>query len=611
MPSEFRLALRLLTAGAALAATPALAQITPTTLPAAPATGVDITGPSFDRVVAFGDSYADIGNLFRLTGQPVPAVYPTGRFSGGTNFVDTLSTYYGTPQVNYAIGGSQAGSTNVVAPGVPGFQQQWQSFVGTGQSFGARDLLAVSIGGNDARAYRLSGGTLAGVDAAATVVAAQASAGINALVGRGARTVVFTAGDVGQLPEAIGQANASIGTAFSRAYNSRMQSTLSTIAASGVTVAYVDITTIGDVVRANPARFGFADVVNACPGAACVASPTLQSQYFFYVDGVHLTSSAFTLVGQYAINQLTAPYSFRAAADLPQKSAQAFQRVLDGRTDLARGRDGAAGLAAWLVFTGYRGDRDADASSDAYDYDATGAAGGVEFSGENSIFGVGVGYTRGKAQGFGATRIRADSYSIGGYAGFDQGGIFAQGHGGYSKHKLDLRRQGVMDPLVASPDADTVGLGGRAGFLFGSETTRFGPVVGAAYARTKVDGYTETGDPAASLIVSRQRLKALVGTAGAELRHRFSDGVMPWIRVSAAKDFEGDGRLIRYAPTTAPTIVNSFGIPRTSRDVYGEVAGGLSAAIGGGVSLDLDLKGSFARDEGDDASLFAGVRVAF
>ncbi|MEA2858241.1 MAG: outer rane lipase/esterase, partial [Methylobacteriaceae bacterium] len=37
----------------------------------------------FTSVYGFGDSYADIGNLFRITHTFSP-IYPTGRFSGGT-----------------------------------------------------------------------------------------------------------------------------------------------------------------------------------------------------------------------------------------------------------------------------------------------------------------------------------------------------------------------------------------------------------------------------------------------------------------------------------------------------------------------------------------------
>ncbi|MEJ7777657.1 MAG: hypothetical protein WKF52_09820 [Sphingomicrobium sp.] len=62
--------------GLAVAATPASAQ-------------------HIDQIVAFGDSYADDGNLFELIGIPCPSVYSTGRFSGGTNYVDTLSQILG------------------------------------------------------------------------------------------------------------------------------------------------------------------------------------------------------------------------------------------------------------------------------------------------------------------------------------------------------------------------------------------------------------------------------------------------------------------------------------------------------------------------------------
>ena len=85
----------------------------------------------FSNITAFGDSYADTGNLFKITGTSSP-VYPTGRFSGGTNYIDSLSSTLGLPVSNYAIGGALAGSTNTVAPGVPGFAQEWQGFVAGG-----------------------------------------------------------------------------------------------------------------------------------------------------------------------------------------------------------------------------------------------------------------------------------------------------------------------------------------------------------------------------------------------------------------------------------------------------------------------------------------------
>ena len=96
-----------------------------------------IAGPAqaqqVDRIVAFGDSYADEGNLFQILGfNPAPQVYPTGRFSGGTNYVDTLSQILGVPVENFAIGGALTGNVNTNGPGLPGFPYEYSSFLAGG-----------------------------------------------------------------------------------------------------------------------------------------------------------------------------------------------------------------------------------------------------------------------------------------------------------------------------------------------------------------------------------------------------------------------------------------------------------------------------------------------
>src|ERR1700750_1669781 len=97
----------------------------------------------FPTIQAFGDSYADTGNLIKIIGPQ--ALYPTGRFSGGTNFVDTTSSLLGIPQNNFAIGGATSGPTNVVGPGIPGFQQEWQGFVASGKTISPSALGEMSL----------------------------------------------------------------------------------------------------------------------------------------------------------------------------------------------------------------------------------------------------------------------------------------------------------------------------------------------------------------------------------------------------------------------------------------------------------------------------------
>src|SRR4249919_1826301 len=79
---------------------------------------------TFTRIQAFGDSYVDTGNLFKIISFPNPPVFPpqfpTGRFSGGTNFVDTTSALLGIPQLNFGIGGAKT-TGNTVLGGFGGF----------------------------------------------------------------------------------------------------------------------------------------------------------------------------------------------------------------------------------------------------------------------------------------------------------------------------------------------------------------------------------------------------------------------------------------------------------------------------------------------------------
>ena len=104
-----------------------------------------------------------------------PAPYSTGRFSGGTNYIDTLGQLTNSSIENFAIGGALTNNTNTNGVGLPGFITEWNAFLAGGGgpfptvsgSFDENDLLAISVGGNDARFYQQTGGTLAGAPAAA------------------------------------------------------------------------------------------------------------------------------------------------------------------------------------------------------------------------------------------------------------------------------------------------------------------------------------------------------------------------------------------------------------------------------------------------------------
>jgi len=600
---------------------------------------------AFTGIQAFGDSYADIGNLWKFTGGvgQLP-LYPTGRFSGGTNFVDTTSALLGIPQVNYAVGGAKTSGNTILGPTTGGFLQEVQGLPFPGLmgpiKIAPTDLVEINIGGNDARQYYQTGGTLAGVPGAAATSATNAINGINALVGDGARTIVFTVGDVSKLPEAAGFANAAVGSAYSQTYNNLMQIALAGVARSGVRVEYIDTGLLGTLIQANPARYGFTNT-GACP-VACIGNPTLQNQYLFYVDQIHLTSHGFAVFGEYIVNRLNAPLTFAPQGDVATISALGFASTLFGRLDLFRETYGFApstmnayaadmrapytkapplvAVSPWSFYMQGNGgisDRQATVASNGFNLDSVGGTIGLEYRfNANSFVGAAFDYSNPKASLFNnAGTTDANSYQLGFYGGWANAHFFAQGLATVGHQDFRNTRPGVVDTITSNPDGTTFVVAGKAGYLFDAGKAQIGPIGGLTYAHARVNGFTEAGDPVLILNVGPQTAEALIGSVGAQFRMPFVVNgrvINPYLNLTAEDDFIGNGRIIQFSATSAPLIVNNWAIPNgTSQNVYGRVTAGVVAPVWNNVSLTANVSRTFARQGGDDFYGTGGFKVSF
>ena len=592
-----------------------------------------------DRVVGFGDSYADSGNAFALIGaNPYFPIYPQNRFSSGLNYIDLLANSLDVPLDNFAIGGATTGYNNVALGFGPGFSYEVDQFLGAGaqnpifpttSTFNATDLVAVSIGGNDGRAYQQGGGTVLGASAAAATSVAQASGNLDRLVAAGAPTISFLAGDTSRLPE-VGYypdpaGAAAVRAAFSSAFAGGIQNTLSGYAADGVIVHYLDLNAVLDSVLANPGAYGISAL--ACPSFPPPAGPVVDpayatciinaSGYMFYGDQLHLTQDGYAIIARYVAAQLTAPLLLQAPGDVGLDVARQFGRTLTTRMDSGSPRDGdtADGLKFFIVGDGYA--RHLNAGERNLDYRASGvgATGGVEYGFGTGVAGVAINYSKPKAN-FTSDAADVDSRSIqvGGYAGFGLGGAFAQGYAGYGWDKHDLKRAGVVEGMKADPKGHHFLIGAKGGYLMPVGAVRVGPALALDYAKAKVDGYTESGDPALTLNVGSQSYKSLRGSAGIEVRSDFEGGgvqLRPFASAMVEKDFSGDERTLRFAQTSAPTIVNSFALSDASKKAYGRFSAGFGAAILSGVSLDVAGSATIGKDQGEETSAHVGLRIGF
>jgi outer membrane autotransporter protein len=244
-----------------------------------------------------------------------------------------------------------------------------------------------------------------------------------------------------------------------------------------------------------------------------------------------------------------------------------------------------------------------------------GVTGGVEYDSGNAVLGLAVNYSRPKADMLtGTGDVRAKGWQVGVYGGWTGGGAFVEGWAGHGWLDYDIDREAVIDRIAAETDGTAITAGAKAGYLFPLGGLSVGPVAGINYAKAELDPYTETGDPVLTLNVEDQDVSALVGSAGVEARGSFDSGglaVSPYVALTAEKDFKGDGRIIRYAGTASPTIVNSFVLAERSEDTYGRLTAGASLALGGSFALQIQGSTSFEQDGSDDVAGWVGLKVGF
>jgi len=250
------------------------------------AAAIAASPPAFDHVVVFGDSLSDTGNA--------------GRFSNGPVWVEVLAERLGLELraaqaggSNFAVGGARLDP----AAGPYGLKAQVDQFLRLPRP-GGRTLHIVYGGGNDLLAAVAEPGS-SQVDAA--IAALQAI--LADLVAAGATDLLVpNLPDVGITPavrthgeEAAGQARR-----LTAAFNARTDALLHELvaAAPGTLRLYrLDVFAMAEQVRADPAAFGFTDIVTPCSG-----STGCEGHLFW--DHVHPTTYAHGRLAEAALREL-------------------------------------------------------------------------------------------------------------------------------------------------------------------------------------------------------------------------------------------------------------------------------------------------------------------
>ncbi len=583
----------------------------------------------FSKTVFFGDSLTDTGHFRPVLVQLDPSAGIVGRFTTNPGWVwsDHLADYYGTDAQpngngqngdNYAVGGARVGVDVMGALGpITSMKAQLDTYLAAnGGKADANALYSVWGGANDLFAVA------AGAPAQATIGAAVADqiGMVATLKGAGAQYVMVpNLPDIGLTPSSRkgGPVAMATGTALAKAYNDALFGGLKQ---AGLQVIPVDTFSILQEIVANPGTFGFRNVANpACltqpapKGDSALfcnpfsyAAPDAADAYVF-ADGVHPTTGAHRILGEYAISVLEAP----RLQQVLSHSAQTTGRARAGQVGGHIGGRPADGMSWW---GNVRGDMQRYAHADLYDGLAPAGLFGIDWARDGMVVGGFAGYGRMKAD-FGNSKgdFSQDDTTLGLFAGWYGERSWINGQASYSWLGYDVTRKVQLGPATrehsGSPDGSNLTLALNAGYEFGQQGGfRHGPVAGVIWQKVKLDGYEESNHSATALGYGDQDVDSTVGRLGWQAR--FDGGtVQPYVQVTWDHEFEKGGQASAWLQTMADA--GTYAVPglEFDRDYATAVLGARMNLWGLGSNIGLST--TTAQKSARDATLFATFSGSF
>jgi len=407
------------------------------------------------------------------------------------------------------------------------------------------------------------------------------------------------------------------GTALTNSYNSAL---FGGLASAGLHVIPLDTFHFLQEVVANPGAYGITNVT----GTACQPQITAQSltcnptslvnpgapNSYLFADGVHPTSGAHKVIGDFAISVIEGP---RQIAILPRSASmvgRARSQVVDSAVSgmlLAEGD----GTHWWADI---RGDQQ---RSQNPGFDGPGLTGsiGIGWRSGNLTYGAFAGYGRQDID-FGERRgdFRQTDAGVGGFIGWKQDAMWATGQLSWTKLGYDVHRQVNLGQASrvhsGSPDGDNLSAGASAGWNFGDGALVHGPVVSVLAQKISVDGYVEDSTESTALAYLEQDGDSLIGSVGWQASFAINDHVKPYARLTWDREFE-DAPTQAFAQSVSMPGTLPYAVPGLPLDdTYGTLTYGVQSKLLGldittGSNITVGQKG------GNDASFFLTVSGKF
>jgi thermolabile hemolysin len=252
---------------------------------------------AIQKLVVFGDSLSDLGNVFQVTGgiYPPNPPYFRGRYSNGRLWVEYLSDRLNLTSAqinNFAWGGATSGITNNNL--VPNLQAQVSSFSQKNRHVNVDTLFLLWVGAND---------YLQGVTSINLAIENIVSA-IDSLASMGAQKIlVGNLPDLGKLPATRNKTNSATLSNLIEAHNQNLRRSLKQLQQKypELQIVTLDANRLYREAIANPSKFNFNNVIDACLSGSSICNNPDRSLFW---DGIHPTTSTHRVLGEAAFAAL-------------------------------------------------------------------------------------------------------------------------------------------------------------------------------------------------------------------------------------------------------------------------------------------------------------------
>ena len=604
------------------------------------------------RLIFFGDSLTDYGNLYETTRAlnpqnpqvpvlPPPSSYYQGRYSNGPTYAETLPGLLGVPDsnvVNFAFAGAESGDMNSHRSAATIFNLlnvDALDQVGRAVSAGAvgPDSLAVYfIGGND-YVNRFSPDPQA-LQTLVTTVIGNINTGISTLAQAGQKNfVVLNLPNMGATPmsrqtpgasDVFGRLTVAHNTALAQAVDG-LESRL------GVDITLVALDDLFDDVVANPGLYGLSNTQDPCfygdgqRPRDCSTTEATDSGLFY--DDIHPTAHVHRINAEYVAAYLgmkaaagadVASRSMLATLSLRSQQRLVQSRLLSMRFGRPMGREAQeekmGEYTLYLVGDYGSGDRDGQSTRRGFDYAVrTGMLGMDRRLGQLVAVGAAVGYSNAD-QSLDRGRGDADleSYFATVYGTFGVGvGTYADVGLGYSSDNFDFSRPTYFSPRpTASADVDGYTWFGllNGGYDFKVGNAVFGPMIGGRISQSRLDPYTEDAGPVA-ISVRKATIDSVVGYVGGHVTGRFESGevwIVPNVRVTVEKDF-ADEQKVTGTLGSGQIISGDAGDDETAV----LIGGGLEFGASDHLTAQITGEATLGRDDGKDYGIQGRLIFSF